>query len=499
MNTFRVLCAVGSAAAFVVSAGCNSRVDRDHFHEGLEALGRGRFVRAERLLLDALSEYPDNAAVAAHLATAQWKRGSLDNAVASMRLALKSAPDDQRILAYLGFLLLKARNDHAALTVLDSAVAQQPDRPDLLTALAVARWRLGDTVAAHELLNRVISSHADYAPAVYNMAVLLRDQRHDGEQAQLYFERYLALNPSGERVDDARRALARQQRSQTESRHRTATVLRSPFESSSPQLLNRAQAAMQRGDFDEAYIHLLNAVRHDENDAHAYWTMADFIDLKLQATNRAVQAWQDFLNLFPDDPRASDVRRRLRQTSPPAPSDPGVWRDLEAGEATLPRLTFTPRSRRDQAGAERAFERGLQFLAAGDWNRAIYHFTLAIEQDDSQINAFLQLARAYESNGDPALAVDAYGYALRLHPGLIEPRLQSARLLIRLGGRSQAAAQLEIVLRQDPQQAEAHLLMGLLMRDQPEMLPAARRHLRKYLELSPEGEIANRVRRWLDT
>ncbi len=501
MNSFRFYSMI-ILVSLLTGFGCGPRSAEKNLQDGINALRRDRFRLAERRLRAAAMEKPESAEVAAHLAMAQWKNGALPEAIVSMRRAVALAPDNERLPEYLGLLLLAAGEDRAALEVLSEAATVHPDSPRLVTALAVARWRLGDTDTAGELLTAVRERDPDYPPAVYNMARFQLDEMQDARRARTLFQHYLTLAPGAERVSDARHALTQLDSDMAERYSDNDPPFappdngpRSPYESSSPRHINRANAAIHRGDLDEAYIHLQTAIRNDENDAHALWVMGEFTEEHLRAPERAARVWRDFINRFPGDPRAGEARQRLRYlTAIDADNDLSL---TNSNDTMTSVLEFNREPRRDAAGARREFQRGMEYQAAGDWDRATFHFTRAIEKDDTQINAFIQLARAYEQSGELQLAADACRYALMLRPDLTSTRLQSARILLRKGLRPQAMAQLETVLRQDPAQAEAHLLTGMLLRGDPDRRAQARYHLERYLVLMPDGDHADRVRNWL--
>lgn len=501
MKSFRILGLFFGIGLLVVT-GCGKPSPEASLRDGVEALRQDRYRRAERRLRVAAAEKPESATAVAHFAVAQWKSGALPGAIAAMRRAVSLAPDDEHFTEYLGLLLLEAGEDRAALEVLTEAAARHPDSSRLATAVAVARWRLGDAETAGDLLDRVRERDPDYPAAVYNMALFQRDEMQDTRRARQLFEHYLTLESGIGRENDARRALAQLDKERDRRLQRddppfpsAGDVPRSPFESSSPRQINRANAAMHRGDLDEAYIHLQAAIRNDPDDAHALWVLGEFVEDHLRVEERAARVWQDFVNRFPDDPRAGEARQRLRRLTAGDPAEVAHFPPREDTD-TL-RLGFNREPRRDPEGARREFQRGMQYQADRDMERAIFHFTRAIEKDDSLINAYIQLARAYEADGDPHLAADACRYALRLRPDLSATRLQLARLLLRQGLRSPALAQLETVLRQAPETAEAHLLTGMLLRADPERREQARYHLEQYLALEPAGEHARRTRDWL--
>ncbi len=487
----------------LVVSGCGPRSAEQNLRDGVDALRNERFRRAERRLRAALADDPDHAAAAAHLAVAKWKNGSVPEAIGVMRRTVELAPHEPQLREFLALLLLEAGENREALDVLTDLAPEASESERIVTALAVARWRLGDPESAGALLTAVLARTPDYAPALYNMAVFQRDEMQDAERAASLFQQYLTLDPVPDRLTEARRALAQLERDgapripeDPRTFAQPDTGPRSPFESTSPQLVNRANAAIHRGDLDEAYIHLRTAIRNDANDAHALWIMGEFTEEHLRSPDRAARVWREFVDRFPDDPRVGEARQRLRYLTA---TDETQIRSLPDDVQPLrPLLQFSREPRRDRDGARREFQRGLQYQAQRDWERAAFHFKRAVEKDDTNVNALIQLANAYENSNELRLAVDACHYALLLRPDLSATRLQAARLLLRLDLRAHALAQLETVLRQDPAQVEAHLLTGMLLRGESGSREQARYHLRRYLELAPDGEITDRVRNWLD-
>ncbi|MGH3738753.1 MAG: cytochrome c-type biogenesis protein CcmH [Micromonosporaceae bacterium] len=111
--------------------------------------------------------------------------------------------------------------------------------------------------------------------------------------------------------------------------------------------------------------------------------------------------------------------------------------------------------------------------------------------------AWIALGQAYDSRGDLAAAYGAYHRALRLDPGNVTARQLTARTLIRGGSHTEALTvlkPLESTHRDDPQ---TMLLLGLARHGAED--PKASKTLRHYLELAPDGPMAEYVRALLDT
>jgi hypothetical protein len=81
---------------------------------------------------------------------------------------------------------------------------------------------------------------------------------------------------------------------------------------------------------------------------------------------------------------------------------------------------------------------------------------------------------------------------LRDHPEAETLRYLVATIHLALGQREAARLELQQLLRRNPEQADAHYLMGVLSADAEPAL--AREHWRQHLELAPHGDHAAEVR-----
>ena len=105
-----------------------------------------------------------------------------------------------------------------------------------------------------------------------------------------------------------------------------------------------------------------------------------------------------------------------------------------------------------------------------------------------------QLGDIYADIGKPKLALEAYLNTIRYGQTSESLFLKAARLqLYELGQLSPATRTLNRVLQINPDNPQAHYLIGVALKDQ-DQLQAAKAHFNRYLALAPKGEFAEEVR-----
>jgi tetratricopeptide (TPR) repeat protein len=105
-----------------------------------------------------------------------------------------------------------------------------------------------------------------------------------------------------------------------------------------------------------------------------------------------------------------------------------------------------------------------------------------------------QLGDIYEDIGRPRLALEAYLNTIRYGHTSEDLFVKAARLqLYELGQLAPATRTLNRVLQINPDNPQAHYLIGVALKDQ-EQLQAAKAHFNRYLALAPDGEFAQEVR-----
>lgn len=145
-----------------------------------------------------------------------------------------------------------------------------------------------------------------------------------------------------------------------------------------------------------------------------------------------------------------------------------------------------------------------RFARQGDSIRAEQYLLAALEEGAPEAEIVPQLVVLCVEASRLRAAVEYAEDYLRSHPGDVSLRFLMATALVALARPDAARVALEEVLRLRPDHASAHYVLGSLLLDsllldslgRPER---AEFHLRRYLELAPDGAHAAELRAWLQS
>lgn len=164
------------------------------------------------------------------------------------------------------------------------------------------------------------------------------------------------------------------------------------------------------------------------------------------------------------------------------------------GSPQSKRLQEVEKTVRDEQVPEKLIERGKLFAKMGDHTRAEQYFASALEQGAEPRVVLPLLMRSYVESARFRSAVDVgERYLAR------EPRDHALRFLVgtmhsAIGQNDRAREHFQRVVREQPDHADAHYALAVLLRDIEQDWTGADLHFRRYLELFPEGPHAAEAR-----
>lgn len=653
----------GLLLAAAVFLGCSGEPGEREFRGGVRELEQGRNVRALALLEKSISRRPasaENAVAHNYIGVAAWRLGQIPRAVEafenSRRLnpelvepaynlaalyfeagdadratplfeeVARLAPQDPRPLEFIGRMHFAQGRLPEARRALFGALARAPQSPRVLTAMALLDRAGGDSGRAIFYLMQALERDPAYAPALFNLGVLYRDDLKDPAQAMAYFGRCVEANADETHRAQARAALealsakpaaapaiAEQPASRPVARPAAAPEQPAPQPKAADDFLKDAKAeaakgntvgalniclaaadaaareqnakqqekalrlgtelgfdqarahhalgrflaakgdtagalkafkqavlldgtlaaaqadlaaiALKAGEQDTALVSMRQAVQLEPGNAESLWSLAMLYDETLGMPARAVETYREFAKRFPGDARVVRAQSRLNELAPPPARAPGAQPASQpvappvavtpppaaAPEAAaLPRAVVTPPSGerrlkirkpliRNSQSAVQAYNRGTLYQQREDWDRAIFFYTRALENDDTFTTAYFNLGAAYWAKGDHELAKDAYRLAIETQPEASAARFNLALLHRELRERDAAIRELNALLETTPDYAQAHYVLGLLHAETPPDIESAKQHYQKFLELTPADPAASIVREWLKT
>jgi tetratricopeptide (TPR) repeat protein len=269
-----------------------------------------------------------------------------------------------------------------------------------------------------------------------------------------------------------------------------------------------ADAAVKTDEIDAALVAIKQAIQLEPNNPDTFWSLAVLYDQELQNSDKVAQAYRQFADRFPGDPRVIKAQERLTALAPPPVRHAPPARPVAPAPAPAPRPTAQPPAGalrlkptvvRNTHAAVQAYNRGTLYQQQEDLDRAIYYYTRAVENDDTFATAFFNLGSVYWAKGEYATAKEAYLRAVRIQPNMIAARYNLALIGRELKEKSDALEQLHLLLKDHADYAPGHYLLGMLYADDPATVGLAKDQYKAFLELAPNDPAAPVVRNWIAT
>ena len=142
---------------------------------------------------------------------------------------------------------------------------------------------------------------------------------------------------------------------------------------------------------------------------------------------------------------------------------------------------------------DKLFERGKGFASIGDLTRAEQYLTAALDRGGDSEKISPVLLQVFIDGQRFRLAIEFCERALQKNPRNQKLRFLLGTLYTAIGDANSAREAFEMVVQADPNHAEAHYALAVILREAHNVDPADR-HFREYLRISPKGPHAAEAR-----
>lgn len=497
--------------------------------EGVAALERGDEATAKEAFRRALALDARNVEAHTYLGVIADRAGDLMEAERHFAAAAAAAPSLASTHNNYGAILLRLGRTAQARTQFEASLALERDQPSALVNLAQIHFAAGrpdDLRAARDLFARAarIAPAPDTARALVVISLKLGDRAQASAAYRDYAAQLAVADPAT--ISAASRAelgSALLEADLTDEALAELSAATAADPSNVPALVALARAYTRRKDLPSAGRTLESAVARGIDAAPIYAALAEVYEavgrienaipamrlaLARDPKNEAYHFRYGLLLTDASAPAASVIR--LNDALKEFPTSSRLW--LALGVAQL--------TKGDNAEAEASFNRSLEldpksvpalaylgttYAERGDYARALAYYERAIADDDHQAALYYLAADTMLKmpDADEAKAGRYLARAVELDPTLATARLALAKLYVRAGRWTDAAAQLERAVALAPDLNEAHYQLGRVY--QRLQRPAdARRELALFKERSEnekqqrETERRDLVRRLAD-
>lgn len=148
--------------------------------------------------------------------------------------------------------------------------------------------------------------------------------------------------------------------------------------------------------------------------------------------------------------------------------------------------------------AEQLFSQGQQLARQGDLLRAEEYLSAALQRGHPPAQTLPVLLKVCLAASRLGAALNYAQPYLQLHPDDYPLRYLVAAVQFGLSRPEQAARELRRVVQQQPDFAQAHYLLAVILRDHAHDLDAATRHFLRHQALDPRGLHGAEVAAWLE-
>jgi tetratricopeptide (TPR) repeat protein len=339
-NKTLLLVGGGVCLLFAVFSGCGGQPGEKDYNKAMTSWKKEDLVRAQSQLKKAIRKFSDNEQKSVannQLGIIHWNLGKHDQAIESFRescrlgenlgganlnlgIALYDAgqsemaelefnkilneePDNTVARFFMGLVRMQQKDWQGASREITTGLRAAPNSAAGENALALAELHLNrNTDAAVKRLKRVVATHSDYAPAVYNLAVIHEQWLRNPGAALGWYKQY--LQKAGEndaQADAARQAIARLDNVDQKTSNTTGET---PVQAQdATQYIANGRKLHEAEKYREAVTQYEKAIKADPSQSTAYYNLG-LSQYELKQYREAAEACTSALKLNPDSVNA---------------------------------------------------------------------------------------------------------------------------------------------------------------------------------------------------
>ncbi len=532
--------------------------------KGKKLLDEGDYASAVDELKSATADMPTNAVAWNYLGVAQAHDGQGADAAQSYEHALEldrdlteahynlgclwldqNRPDDaiSEFTAYtlrrdktpegwlkLGLAQLRTKNTLSAEKSFSTAMSLDPFNAEALNGLGLARMQRDRPEEAEKFFQAAVLHHADYAPAILNLATVAHQYLHDDKLALEQYKNYLAFQPrqaNWDQVSAIVTALEQAPMTPTPPPQRQ-TQATPPVRQNPPRTEPRQEQAQQTQESrsPERAQQEITPPR-----SNYYPPREQTQTVRVQPEQPIVTAQTGTQQNFsaPQPVKEPDMYTSGQPTAPPPEHDynPLHWfhsqptqTDMKVTPLPPEHIYAAPKPVRivppappsypsylymsprkpaagDRHSASQMFAQARQAEQQGKYIDALNDYRLATRQDPAWFEAQYNCGVMAYCLRDYQFALQSYEIALAIQPDSTDARYNFALALKAANYVPDAAKELRKILAANPGNVRAHLELGNLYAQYLYDIPHAREQYLKVLQLDPTNPQASNIQFWL--
>ena len=406
------------------------------------------------------------------LAEVYLRLGDKEQGTAAVKDALQNDPDSVEAHTLLGRLYLAGENYPAAIEQLQAACALAPDDGDLLLELVVALVRNKEADSAVAILKTFIAAHPQSVDSVLALARLYQETGQDA----LAEETYRQIVKDHPELREARLDLGRFYESRPGKLDQALEIYRQLLAEDSGDIRLRnhlAAVLITAGQLDAAKSELQALLDADPGNLEAR--------RKLGLIAIEQERWQEasriFGGLLAERPDLDQARYYL-----------GIALERQ-GDSAGAIAAFAAIPAKSPFADDALIHRAYLLQAQQHPQEAIDLLASRLAQPAERADLYLFLSSLYLAGNQDQKAMATVVDGLQHLPTSLQLHYQHGVLLERVGQHDEAAAEMEQVLKEDPEHAEALNYLAYRWAERKENLQQALRYARRAVKKSDQPYI----------
>lgn len=494
----------------------------------------GQSKQATNAYQKALQHNADLPSARYNLACLYLENGAFESAQEHFQFYKRLAGKAPLIDVKIGLAQLGLGQIHEAARSFQTALKQDPKFPEAWNGFGMIRLKQGLPRDAFDLFGKAIEHDADFTPAYLNQAIVAHRHLKDSPQALQKYRHFLFREPRSPKVFEVKR-LADQLEKSIANQSLVAKIKKSKPKKESkddssmktnvnqnlhkPQKIqNDSEIQNVRKDRD---LQKIQKVRKDfeiqnvQNDFEIQKDREDrdevFLDLSNEVSGK-VKSKNSQTEMAKDEgqsPKEAVVVMKERVEEDSNPLIENAIRDnSEADLSSIGRVDLVagvsysyqnpaPPQRGDWQSASPFFERGNAAFHAGQASEAVLEYREAIAKDPAFFEAYYNMGLAAIQSGLDETALAAYEMALTIDPNHRNARYNFSLALEKKQHHIEAASELQSLLRDYPEDVQAHFTLATLYKRKLGNARLAKKHYERVLALDPHFPKAVSIRYWL--
>jgi len=469
---------------FVACVSARAQQAKQFVDEGLAAFDRGDTSAARNAFEKALNVKKDEVTAHTYLGIIADRNGDLKEAERHFAAAVRLEPNRASVRNNYGAILMRTGRSSLAAVEFEKSLKLDPDQPNALVNLAQIRFAADDLRGSAELFKRAFAIKPDVEIARALTAISLRLK--DNAAASTYYQSY-ATAPGAQSETPAHAPTARAELGaalfeagllKEAEAELTAAVSLNPADTDS--VVRLARVYLARKEIPAAGRTLEASVARGNDPAPVYALLADVYEQSGHVEN-AIPAMRLAIQRDPQSekyrfaysvlltnsnaPGAAVIR--LKESLQTFPSSSRLWFALGFANFRLDKNEEAEQALRKAIELDPKFAPPFAYLGlirakTGAYGEAIALYESALRADSKLAVVHHLIADAMlKQNGDPRAIETHLRQSVEMDSTFTPARLSLGKLFMRSQRWTDAVAELEQVIKQDPSVPEAYYQLGL--------------------------------------